>query len=95
MPTAQPLARLRFGAGKPPGRAGIDHLDVLISEGHLHVADHCDRAGVHLRFECARRTLDFACLGRPALGLPSRHAAIENEDLFGAENAQGPPHPRR
>src|SRR6516165_12444391 len=88
----QSRPRIELGTGKAPDRACVHHLGAAVVESQLHVADHRNRPGIHRCIELARRALGRASFRRSAFVLPGRKAAVEDEDVLDAEDAERPPH---
>ncbi len=94
---AGPQAGPRFWrfAAKTVGRPGVDDLCAACGDDLADPLERCHGVGVLMRSESVRRPGDRAGFERPALGLPFRQPALENEHVLGAEQAEREPHPRR
>src|SRR5262249_60503562 len=82
---------LGLGTGKAPGRACIDDLGAAVVKRHLHIAEHCDGARIHVGVESARWAFDLASVERPPFLRPGRQTTVENENIARAEDFECPP----
>src|SRR4029077_15906025 len=92
MTAAQAGPWLRVAAGGTSGPPGVAELRAAAIDCHLYVALHRHGACVHLGVKLAGDAHHGTRFGLSPSSSPGGQAAIEDEYVFGAKNAERPPH---